>query len=644
MTPQAIDSTTHPEFIVRGLNAARVTDALLRLYHDHVERSLTSLELEADLLRQKFRGPRNTLSQANRFQGRMQAIALAGVAVQKTFGFHPHGVQLWGALLVADGRIAEMQTGEGKTIVTGLAAFARSLEGDGVHVATTNSYLAQRDCEELRPVFRLLGCSCGLIPGDADLDLTRNAYACDVTYGTGYQFGFDYLRDQLIVRTITNASPGSRTRAILCGDEPPIPPIRQRGHAYAILDEIDSVLIDEAATPLVLSGPADSQESPYPYHIARQAVDAMVEERDYLIEANGRILFHEEAIARSFERLNSASTHPLARSWTLYLSNAMQAKRRFEKDVHYVVRGEEVCIVDQNTGRIFSDRSWRDGLHQAVQAKEGVPIKPSESSVARITRQRYFQKYAGLGGLTGTAVGSEAEFAEFYGRTITRVPPARPCLRQEFPTRYFDTIAAKRAAIVTDVITRHQTEQPILLGTRTIQESLCLSRSLAQHGVPHRLLNGLQDQDEAEIIGEAGTAGRVTIATNMAGRGTDIRLRGAVAKQLGLHVLATERHESSRVDRQLAGRAARQGQPGSAQFFVSAEDELISQHAPRLMRRMQSAAGPLGEVIHHRFDSAVADLQRRQELIHFQRRQQLVALDIWGDDIRESMLGASVSI
>lgn len=624
---------------MRGTAAERMTGELVKLYNQQRTLNDAGLVAAADALRSRHRSSNTGVHPAAQASICLEGVALAGVAVQRVFGFEPHGVQLWGAMLVSIGRIAEMQTGEGKTIVAGMAAFVSSLSGQGVHVATTNSYLARRDYHELLPVFKLLNVSSGLLPEDANLAESQRAYSREITYGTGYQFGFDYLRDQLAIRDCSVDRLGDRTRSLLCGVAPEMPPVRQRGQVFAILDEIDSVLIDEAVTPLVLSGPADKSESPFAYHIARQAVEAMTEGRDYLIEATGRVLFQRQVIEASFQKLQTHRHVKLARGWAIYLNNAFQALRNLERDVDYVIRDEDVCIVDQNTGRIFADRSWRDGLHQAVQAKEGVPIKPSESSLARITRQRYIQRYQRLGGLTGTAVGSEVEFRDFYQLEVTRVPPAQPCVRQELPTRYFNSQENKRRALVTEVQLRHRHGQPILIGTRTIQESLNISRELSVHGLKHSLLNGLQDQEEAEIVAGAGVSGRITIATNMAGRGTDIRLSGDAACQQGLHVIGTDRHESSRVDRQLMGRAARQGQPGSSQFFVSAEDQFLTEQAPRLSEQIEAAANQSGEAVHRRFDRAVADAQRRCEAAQLDQRRRLVMQDRWTNQIRESFLG-----
>lgn len=568
------------------------------------------------------------------------SLSIGSEAIRRVFGFELHDVQVQGAAEVAQGRVVQMQTGEGKTMVAALAAIHRSLSGRGVHVITTSSYLAERDAEELRPVFEKLGISLGVLRPSDSLATSRQAYAADITYGPGYQFGFDYLRDQLSLRSADQVRLGAELRAGMIGAPTRHIPMRQRPREMAIIDEIDSVLLDEASTPLILSGPASAHDDPLAYKLARDCVDRFVEGGDFQFESNSqRVKISVAAVTRSQHELELHRGVQLSRPWATYLRNAIQALHRLFRDEHYAVVDGEIHIVDQNTGRLFADRSWRDGLHQAVQAKEHVEITPSESSLARITRQRYFQQYKHLAGLTGTAVGAESEFQRVYSLRVVPVPTARPCLRRSEPLRAFDSLAAKRRAIAADVMSRHQRGQPVLVGTRTIEESCRISEELETVGVPHVVLNGLQDADEASIVAQAGRVGAVTIATNMAGRGTDIKLSDESRQAGGLHVVVSEPHPSSRVDRQLIGRCSRQGDPGSAQTFLSAEDPLLLDHAPRLAERIRRRADPDGE-FRSNLSSEVLQIQQRVEAEQSRQRASLLKQDEWLDDVRKVLSGA----
>lgn len=569
-----------------------------------------------------------------------RSLALGSEAIRRVFGFELHDVQIQGAAAVAHGDVVQMQTGEGKTMVAALAATNRSLSGRGVHVITTNSYLAERDGEELRPVFELLGIPLGVLRQDATLAETRRAYAAEVTYGPGYQFGFDYLKDQLVLRSVVDVPLGSQLRACMNGQRVGEVSLRQRPRDMAIIDEIDSVLLDEASTPLILSGAASGADDTVPYEIARDCVSRFVEDTDFTIESpSQRILISIDAVTRSQQALAGRPQLCLSRPWATYLRNAIQAQYRLLRNEHYAVIEDEVRIVDQNTGRIFVDRSWRDGLHQAVQAKEHATITPSETSLARITRQRYFQQYTQLAGLTGTAIGAEAEFRSTYSLRVLPIATARPCLRQIAPLRAFSTLSAKRQAIAHNTAHRHRCGQPVLIGTRTIEESRQLSECMRALRLPHVVLNGLQDADEATIVSQAGHAGAITIATNMAGRGTDIKLNAEARAAGGLHVIVTEPHTSQRVDRQLIGRCSRQGDPGSAQVFVCAEDQLIRTHAPGLANRLRRRAESDGECD----CDLTADVLRIQQRIEKEQSRQRTALlkqDEWLDRVRKILSGA----
>lgn len=569
-----------------------------------------------------------------------QSLSIGSEAIRRVFGFELHDVQVQGAAEVAQGRVVQMQTGEGKTMVAALAAIHRALSGRGVHVITTSSYLATRDADELRPVFERLGISLGVLSPSDDQAKSRRAYAADITYGPGYQFGFDYLRDQLALRSMNDVRLGDELRAEINGVPTRWVPLRQRPRELAIIDEIDSVLLDEASTPLILSGPASAHDDPLAYLLARDCVERFVEGIDFRFDPNlSRIMISVAAVTRSQHELDSQRGIQLSRPWATYLRNAVQARDRLFRDEHYAVVDGEIYIVDQNTGRLFADRSWRDGLHQAVQAKEHVEITPSESSLARITRQRYFQQYKYLAGLTGTAVGAESEFQRVYSLKVVPISTARPCLRRIEPLRAFDSLATKRRAIAADTRIRHQCGQPVLVGTRTIDESRRISEELEALSVPHVVLNGLQDADEASVVAQAGQLGAVTIATNMAGRGTDIKLSHEARAAGGLHVVVSEPHPLSRVDRQLVGRSSRQGDPGSAQTFLSADDPLLVEHAPRLADRIRRRADSDGE---YRCDLSadVFQIQQRVEAEQARQRSTLLKQDVRLDGVRRVLSGA----
>ncbi len=567
-------------------------------------------------------------------------LALASEAIRRVFGFILHDVQIRGAAAVAQGEVVQMQTGEGKTMVAASAAVSRSLSKKGVHVITTNSYLAERDCQELRPVFDMLGITLGVLRQESTLAETRRAYAAEVTYGPGYQFGFDYLKDQLALRSVAEVPLGSKLRAGLSGQRVGEVPLRQRPRDFAIIDEIDSVLLDEASTPLILSGSASGKDDTSPYEIACDSVGRFVEDTDFTIETpSQRILLAVDAVIRSQQSLHGKRGIRLARPWATYLRNAIQAQYRLFRNEHYAVIDDEVRIVDQNTGRIFADRSWRDGLHQAVQAKERATITPSETSLARITRQRYFQQYRQLAGLTGTAIGAEPEFQSTYQLRVVPIATARPCLRIIIPMRAFGSLDAKRKAIAIDTAQRHQLGQPVLIGTRTIDESRRLSDCLNALQLPHVILNGLQDADEATIITQAGQHGSITIATNMAGRGTDIKLSPQARGNGGLHVVVSEPHTSQRIDRQLIGRCSRQGDPGSAQVFVCAEDQLLTLHAPKLALRLRRLARSDGECDLD-LTTEVFRIQQRVEIAQSRQRSALLKQDEWLDGVRKVLSGA----
>ncbi len=565
-------------------------------------------------------------------------FALVYEAVRRTLALELHHVQLLAGLVLARGAVAEMHTGEGKT-VTGVApAFVHALSGNGVHIATVNRYLAERDYELLRPVYELLSLTVGVLKADDPPDRKRAMYACDVTFGPGFEFGFDYLRDQVAELDQRRPALGQRFRQALKGPTAPGRLPLQRGHAFVIIDEVDSVLIDEARTPLVLSGAANEEDAdPTPFLEARRIALLLELDEDFCIdESSHRVRLTPEGVAKVDAVWGRIPNVILKRPWPTYVEQALQAEHLLQRDVNYVVAGQSVQIVDDSTGRIFTDRSWRDGLHQAVETKEEVAITGEKDSLAHISRQRYFRIYQTVAGMTGTATGSEREFGELFDLEVVPIPLHRPCRREVLPTRFFGDELSKWRAIIEDVVRLHGRRQPVLIGTRTIRSSEWVAQQLAARGVTFRLLNGKQDEDEARIVARAGEIGAVTIATNMAGRGTDIRVPPEALELGGLHVIGSERHDSARIDRQLIGRTARQGNPGSGQFFVSADDDLIRLFAPKLQRRMQRLPSHQGE-LKASLEHEISRLQHQVEQERYRHRAAMMRHDKWHEELLEKL-------
>ena len=622
------------QWVNRSRNSPRLVREVRRCEQNAASLSDQELKVQAGSIRNLALGRKKADSKlVGEYSG------LIGEAIFRTFGFRMHDVQIRGMLAGFDGAIVEMQTGEGKTIVTGAMAALQGLRAKSIHVATTNAYLAARDREELVPVFERLGLASGILPEETDQDATVRAYKNDITYGPGYQFGFDYLRDQVVLRTNRQSDLGRKTIDALLGANIRDRLMQPELHDSMIIDEADSVMIDEAVTPLVISGAARDTTDPIPYMLAKKIAGELAKDEDFTIELPDKIIeLDEDASDRCHDAIANELDLKLERPWRIYISNALRAIHVLQRDVDYVVQEGEVRIVDQNTGRIFADRTWQDGLHQAVEAKEGVELKSADPSVARITRQRYLQMYGQLAGLTGTALAVAGEFQSVYKSPVVQIPTNLPSRRQLLPARFFGDLEAKLNAIAADVVQRRSNGQPVLVGTRTIAESIHVADRLTAAGVDAVLLNGVQDQEEAEIVAVAGVAGTVTIATNMAGRGTDIKLDANALEAGGLHVVACSHNGSTRIDRQLVGRAARQGNPGSAQFFVAPEDELIATHAPKLGQRIKSHTKSNGET-RKSFSSDIASLQGQIEQKQYMVRQAMVRQDHWMDLVRASIEG-----
>ena len=463
-------------------------------------------------------------------------------------------VQLMGGICLHNGNIAEMRTGEGKTLVATLPVYLNALTGKGVHVVTVNDYLATRDSEQMGRLYNFLGLSTGLIVANLDFNQRREAYACDITYGTNNEFGFDYLRDNMVSDVLQMV---------------------QRPLNYAIVDEVDSILIDEARTPLIISGPG--QRSTDNYYKLAKIVPHLVRDEDYIIDEKQKTIAPTDSGIEKVEKMLGVENLYDAENIELdhLLGASLRAYAMMHRDTDYVVKDGEVVIVDEFTGRLMFGRRYSDGLHQAIEAKEGLKVERESQTLASITFQNYFRMYKKLAGMTGTAKTEEKEFIDIYGLEVLPIPPNKPLARVDLPDQIFKTKAAKYRAVVRNAVERHQTGQPILIGTTSITQSEELSDMLLRAGVPHKVLNAKHHEKEAEIVANAGQMGMVTIATNMAGRGTDITLGEGVPELGGLAILGTERHESRRIDNQLRGRAGRQGDPGSSQFFLSLEDDLM---------------------------------------------------------------------
>ena len=564
-------------------------------------------------------------------------LALACEALRRSKGIRLYDVQLIAAMELAQGRIAQMQTGEGKTFVAITSAAVLALEGKGVHVMTPNSYLAERDAEEAAPVLSVLGLDVGLtVEQDSD-ENKYAAYCCDVTYGTGHEFGFDYLRDQVTLRKQAAAAPGSQLLERLGTSKLVDRHTIQRGLNYAIVDEADSVMIDDAGSPLVLSASVPGEAPDAEVHRqARQIILAMQAETHFRIEpSNGQLQLLPEGLAFAKESRQQLPAGQRLRPWKEYLQQALRAEHLFVRDVQYIVQEDKVKIVDGSTGRIFDDRSWQDGLHQAIQVKEQIPIEPEMVALARISRQRLYRQYDFLCGMTGTATGCESEFRQIYSRTISPIPLNRPSQRNVLPMRCFVSAEAKFKAISEEIRLRYPTGQAVLVGTQTIADSQRLAKELEAAGLPFQILNGLQSAEEAEIVAAAGQKGSITLATNLAGRGTDISIAEEVLAVGGLHVIVTECQISSRMDRQLTGRCGRQGQPGSCQTFVSAEDELLQKHGEWLVSAIQrDAAG--GLEARASFEPAVRRIQASAERGQYLSRLNLLQQETSVDELLQT--------
>ncbi|MFW7363753.1 preprotein translocase subunit SecA [Vagococcus fluvialis] len=483
-----------------------------------------------------------------------EAFAVVREAAKRVLGLFPYKVQIMGGIVLHEGSIPEMKTGEGKTLTATMPVYLNALSGEGVHVVTVNEYLATRDASEMGELYNFLGLTVGLNINSKSSEEKRLAYACDITYSTNNELGFDYLRDNMVVY---------REQMV------------QRPLNFAVVDEVDSILIDEARTPLIISGQAE--KSTAMYNRTDNFIKTLVNEEDYKIDVQSKtIALTEEGISKAEKHFDVSNLYDIENtSLTHYLDQSLRANYIMLLDIDYVVQDGKVMIVDQFTGRIMDGRRYSDGLHQAIEAKEGVEIEDETKTMANITFQNYFRMYKKLSGMTGTAKTEEEEFREIYNMQVIQIPTNKPIIRDDKADLLYPTLTSKFKAVVADIKERHAKGQPVLVGTVAVETSELLSDMLTKANVPHEVLNAKNHFKEAEIIMNAGQKGSVTIATNMAGRGTDIRLGLGVVEAGGLAVIGTERHESRRIDNQLRGRSGRQGDPGVTQFYLSLEDELM---------------------------------------------------------------------
>lgn len=557
-----------------------------------------------------------------------RSFAVVREAAGRELGMQHYDVQLIGGWIMMDGMLAEMRTGEGKTLTATLPACTAALSGIPVHVVSVNDYLVTRDAEEMSPVYRALGLSVGTITEDMDPDARRKAYACDITYCSNKQLVFDYLKDKV---ELGSGDPGLKLKLeSLHSAQPRLDRLLLRGLYYAIVDEADSVLIDEARTPLILSAQTQSEEQ---VKVCRQALflaGQLREGVDFLIHPRERQL---ELLDRGEHRLGEIA-EPLGGLWSgkrrrrELVTQALSARHLFLRDKQYLVRDDKIQIIDEHTGRVMADRSWERGLHQMIETKENVEITSNRETLARISYQRFFRRFLRLGGMSGTLEEVRGELWSVYGLGVVTVPTNRPMIRTQRPDRTYRRAVQKWTAIVKRIRAVHQRGRPVLVGTGSVEDSEHLSRLLARVKLEHQVLNAHQDEQEADIVARAGQKGRVTVATNMAGRGTDIKLGSGVKELGGLHVISSERNIARRIDRQLAGRCGRQGDPGSYEAILSLEDELVGLYFGDSVKSLLAGIGRKNRPVPRWVSSLLIALpQRMLERYHRRVRRELLKVD-----------------
>ncbi len=553
-----------------------------------------------------------------------EAFAVVREAARRVIGQRHFDVQLIGGIALHEGRIAEMRTGEGKTLTATSPLYLNAISGKGAHLVTVNEYLASHQSRWMGQIFNFLGMTVGCIVSQMSDEERREAYSCDITYGTNNEFGFDYLRDNMKVRLEDF--------------------VLQRGHNFAIVDEVDSILIDEARTPLIISGPSDSTSDKY--LVANEAVRSLRKEIDYTVDEKGRTCsLSEEGIRKVEKRLNIDNLYnPEHMELVHATNNALRAQVLFRKDDHYIVREGQIIIVDEFTGRLMHGRRYSDGLHQSLEAKENVAIQAENQTLATVTLQNFFRMYKKLSGMTGTADTEAVEFHKTYSLDVVVIPTHRPMIRQDHDDVLFLRQTAKFKAVVEEIVKAHEKGQPVLVGTVSIEKSELLSELLTQKNIPHSVLNAKQHEQEAKIIAEAGQRGHVTISTNMAGRGTDIILGEGVAAVGGLFVMGTERHESRRIDNQLRGRAGRQGDAGESRFFLSWEDDLLRRFNSKANNMIMQWSMGDEAIQSPMLTRVIGQTQKRVEGFNYDIRKHLLEYDDVLNKQRQTVYGTRMRI
>ena len=631
--PQGLDAVWHRaigffgRFSLNRNRFLRQADRIVAMETSFRHCSDHRLRDQISPLHDRFRLGRNTAEDGN------LAFAIIGEVAARMVGLRPFQEQIAGALSIEAGCVAEMATGEGKTLVATMPAVLAGWRGRGCHVITANEYLAKRDAKLMDAIYRFCGLSVGCLGQGMAPAERKQAYDAHITYCTNKDVAADFLRDRLLIGNLQGL-PSVLLSRILGGRGSRIDRLVQRGLECAIVDEADAAFIDDAITPLLISGESPNPDRIEAYKQAARLCDELDPSTDFRLDRHYREI-HLTPVGK--QRLTELA-QPLGGLWSgsrrreELVLQALAAKAFFIRDKQYVIDDNKVVIVDAFTGRLMPDRTWRDGLHQAIETKEGLEINLAKETYARISFQRFFRLYRKLSGMTGTVTEAQAELWGIYRLPVISVPTHRPCRRMVMPERVFTTAAAKWEAVINAICTVHRTGRPILIGTRNIRESEYLSSLLAAKGVAHRLLNAVRQESEARIIAGAGQKGRITVSTNMAGRGTDIQLGAGVAALGGLHVIATQRSDARRIDRQLFGRCARQGDPGSAQAFVSLEDELIQKHARLIALIMkQFYCSKDTEIASAFWRYLTDDIQCRAERISRRMRRDVLSADNWID-------------
>jgi len=559
----------------------------------------------------------------------VEGYALVREAGRRTINMRHFDVQILGGIAMFHRSIVEMQTGEGKTLTATLPLYLYGLAGKGCHLATVNDYLARRDAEWMTPIYKALGLTVGVVETQMSQPQRRKAYGCDVTYGTAKEFGFDFLRDRLLLRRIGEGQGdllgGMLGKGGRDGGEKPV----QRGHYFALVDEADSILIDEARTPLIISAlPSEEQKLAVEcYKWSHSVIDEFIEDDDYDYDHEKKtveLTREGRQKARLLPKPEEMSKVGMVNIYQ-YLERAILVGREYHLDRQYVVRDGEVVIVDEFTGRLAEGRKWRDGIHQAVEAKEDVEVSVETGQAARVTVQDYFLRYERLGGMTGTAMGSARELRKIYRCCVMPIPTNRPAIRKQLPTRVFGSAEAKWEAVAEEVRQAHAEGRPVLIGTRSIDKSEVLSKLLDAMGIEHQILNANHVATEADIVAGAGQQGKVTVSTNMAGRGTDIKLGDGIVELGGLHVICTEMHDSSRIDRQLIGRCGRQGDPGTFRQYLALDDDLLlAGLGPDKSRKLKQLGEEHANGEMANFEKYFQKAQNKVEKRHFRQRRALM--------------------